>query len=394
MDNKIIKIYTIGLDSQLEIMIELVFEHKIKGFALSAQECHADAYLFDFDSVQAKDYWHSYRKHHPHTPAIILSLQDNVPERFFFVKKPVNLNEFVKVLDRLKHTIHKNQHIEIQNKIPPHTTHTSSKKEEMVLRVHSSQKTDDNNVGKSFEDRNIVTLASYAENTICGHQADIDPDDIKSMHLITYNRSTRLQGLIEKALEVAKHAECVNCLKGVMGELLIDPTNNRVLSSVKEQTLDSLMLMPSKNLQLESKLLSLHQAKEHVRSSTTPFYYDCMEHFLWKTALLTAHGRVPVGTNLQDPVVLLRWPNFSRLMLTPYALQITALWAESPYSLIETAKMLQIPQRYVFSLYSAMSALNLAWVASGVTPPKKTISLSAQPEKRNLFQRLLAKLAF
>jgi len=398
MRKRLIKMCEVGLDDSFERMLELVFEHSAQDFIL-VRENKADACIVDFDNLQAKKNWENYRKDHPHLPIIILSLNENVPEKDFFVKKPVNLNEFLKVLNRLKRVIDENK--QSQQLMMDETNDTDSRpysrppqKEEMVLRVRSSQKTVNNLLIKSFEKQQVTTLSNYAEHTACGFEPDINPNDEKAIEKVTYDRSRRLQGLIEKALEIAKTSGCVNRLKSTMGELLIDPANQRVLSSVKEQTLHSLMLLPAKNLHIETQLLSPNQAKEYLKNSSTPFYHDCLDEFLWKTAILTSHGRVPMGTDLHSPVILSRWANFSRLMITPHALQITALWADSPYSLIETAALLQIPQRYVFSLYSAMVALNLACVTPGISPRKKTISFSNHSDKRGLFQRLLAKISF
>ncbi len=388
MNKHLIKMCTIGLEKSFERMLELVFEHNIKGFVL-AKEHEAEACIFDFDDLHAKKRWAMYRKSYPHVPVVILSLHDdNIPEKDFFVKKPIILNHFVKTLESLKQSLSKPHHQLVQIEETPPI------KKELVLRVRSVEKNNLQQTTKFFEKEQITTLSNYAEYTACGQEPDINPNDEQAIIKVSYDRSRRLQGLIEKALETAKTSGCVNRLKGAMGELLIDPANQRVLSSVKEQTLHSLMLLPTKNLRIETQLLSPNQAKEYIKSSSTPFYHDCLDHFLWKTAILTSHGRVPTGTDLHSPVILSRWPNFSRLMITPNALQITALWADAPYSLIETAALLQIPQRYVFSLYSAMVALNLACVTPSLSPRKKTISFSTHSDKRGLFQRLLAKISF
>lgn len=387
MNKQIIKICTVGLETSFEHLLEFVFEHNIKGFAL-AKEDEAEACIFDFDDLHAKRRWDIYRKSHPHMPVLILSLHDNVPEKHFFVKKPVDLNHLTKVLEKLKHSLSKpHQHIHVESTSSPI-------KKELILRVRSVEKNEIPQATKSLEKEQVIPLSNYAEYTACGQESDVNLNDEKAVAKISYDRSRRLQGLIEKNLEIARNSGCINRLKGAMGELLIDPANQRVLSSVKEQTLHSLMLLPAKNLQIETQLLSPNQAKEYIKNSLTPFYHDCLDQFLWKTAILTSHGRVPTGTDFHSPVILSRWPNFSRFMITPNALQITALWANMPYSLSETATLLQIPQRYIFSLYSAMVALNLACVTPSISPRKKTISFSTHSDKRGLFQRLLAKLSF
>ena len=82
--------------------------------------------------------------------------------------------------------------------------------------------------------------------------------------------------------------------------------------------------------------------------------------FIWESAIQASKGRIPKTTNPNNPVILKAWPNFSKLLIFRYAIQITAVWSQHKISLLETAKQLKIPQRYVFTLYCAMHALNYA----------------------------------
>ena len=112
----------------------------------------------------------------------------------------------------------------------------------------------------------------------------------------------------------------------------------------------------------------------------------------WKVALWASRGRLPEGTSLTQPIFLRRWPNFTRLQVTPYAFAIAALWAEQPRSLLDTARHLQIPQRYVFAFYSAAKSLQLAGetrrAADTLIQPQE-ITASKQ---RGLLGRLLDRL--
>jgi len=387
MKKNTINICAVGLETQFEKMLSWVFEQKATHFRLSAEE-DADACIFDFDSFHAKERWRTYRKQYPRLPTIILSLHDDVPEKQFFVKKPADFDRFVSVLNKLEQIIEQD-HQSVRLKKEP-----VKPREEMILRVHSVEKKPLYQTSHAFEKEKIKGFANYAESSVCGFENDINLHDEQAISKVTYERDRRLQGLIEKSLETAKNSGCVNRLKGAMGELLLDPLNQRVLCSVKEQTLDSLMLLPAKNLHIETQLLSPNQAKEYLKTSNIPFRYERLDSFLWEVAILTARGRVPAGTDLNAPVILMRWANFTRLMITPHALQINALWADMPCSLMETAAILKIPQRYVFSLYSAMSALNLAYATPNISPHKKRSLPSISTEKRGLFQRLLARLSF
>lgn len=83
------------------------------------------------------------------------------------------------------------------------------------------------------------------------------------------------------------------------------------------------------------------------------------DDFVWRLALLTSRGRVPMNTKLHAPVRLLGWPNFTRLAKIPQAMPIAAQWHSRPLSLLDTAKRLELPCHTVFSVYSACQALDL-----------------------------------
>jgi hypothetical protein len=88
----------------------------------------------------------------------------------------------------------------------------------------------------------------------------------------------------------------------------------------------------------------------------------CLDHIdstLWKIGMVTAKGRLPVGTNLNKVFYLKHRPDMTHLQPTPSNLRIAELWATRGASLLDTARILDIPQRYVFAYYNATLAIDL-----------------------------------
>jgi len=77
------------------------------------------------------------------------------------------------------------------------------------------------------------------------------------------------------------------------------------------------------------------------------------EDILWNVAAWAARGRLPLGSDPYRQVCLKSWPNFTRTFVPPHALRIAALWVRGYASPIDIASKLAIPQRYVFSFYTA-----------------------------------------
>ncbi|MGF7236010.1 MAG: hypothetical protein ACQSGP_13775 [Frankia sp.] len=84
-----------------------------------------------------------------------------------------------------------------------------------------------------------------------------------------------------------------------------------------------------------------------------------LDILLWKLALGASRGRLPVDTSLDTPCALGEWPNFTRLIVTPGAMSIAALWARQACTLSQTIRLLELPPADVFAFYSAAAAIDL-----------------------------------
>lgn len=77
------------------------------------------------------------------------------------------------------------------------------------------------------------------------------------------------------------------------------------------------------------------------------------EDLLWNVAVWGARGRLPKGCDPYRPVRLRVWPDFTNCFSPPHALRIAALWVEKNATPIDIATELHIPQRYVFTFFTA-----------------------------------------
>jgi len=171
------------------------------------------------------------------------------------------------------------------------------------------------------------------------------------------------------------------------------PKQNQIFcgSELDNNKLRTMTLLPLSNSHLRMTTLTEAEVIEHLESPQF-IEHQPLDKFLWRVALWTSRGRVPKGTDLSKQIVLLHWPNFTRLIVTPYALKISAQWMAQPHSLLETAKTLEIPQRYVFAFFSAARAIQFAFVERRTEHRRASQSIPASSAKRGLFQRLLTRL--
>jgi hypothetical protein len=170
--------------------------------------------------------------------------------------------------------------------------------------------------------------------------------------------------------------------------MIVLPDVQEVYLNLKDSQLRSLAVVPVVEGSLKYSLdMDVHEYIKNDDYSETS-----REALLWKTALWASRGRVPIGTRLDIPAFLRRWPNLTRLVLFPHALRIAALWTNQPHSLLTTAQSLAIPQRHVFSFYSAANALGLASTSRRAVDTLLEPPPLQQSKRHGLFSRILSRL--
>lgn len=114
-----------------------------------------------------------------------------------------------------------------------------------------------------------------------------------------------------------------------------------------------------------------------------------LEAFVWSSSLLTAKGCLARGVDINQKVALKHWPNMPRIEQFPHIMRIAALWNQRPGTVFDIAKALNVPQRYVFSFYTAANTLNLFELDQ---TKLKSREKEKPKESRGLFSRLLKRL--
>ena len=229
-------------------------------------------------------------------------------------------------------------------------------------------------------------MSRSAEQTFVGTAPDIDPDDPQQRRKIYYNSDHYLQGHLQQALNLAVRHNRNVTIEGPWPALDLFVAERRLRVAAEDRHLRPYCTLPDTTLELRLQFFDGERGRVEAG-----WDYPLAASF-WKLALWASRGRLPEDTSLTQPIYLRRWPNFTRLTVTPYALAIAALWAEQPRSLLDTAQRLGIPQRYVFAFYSAARSLQLVGetrraVDTLIAPPAIAAS-----KHRGLLGRLLDRL--
>lgn len=224
-----------------------------------------------------------------------------------------------------------------------------------------------------------------------GSAPDIDPNDPEAVAGAKYCGKLYLQGYLIKACHDAEAGRTPMTLTGLWRTIVIDPVTRTISYEVSLSQLRSLCIVPVKVGEVFIETLSSRGDRPDVIDPGR-WHKEPLDGFLWRIALWTSRGRVPEHCDLRAQVFIKHWPDMTRLQASPHALRIAALWVKRPYGLLQTAKLLGIPQRFVFAFYSAAWAIDLA--GQGRRQSDQLVETDPPPPspRKGLLGRILSRL--
>ncbi len=343
--------------------------------ALSQNNIHI--YILDLDRKYDEYLIQNVELHQQHIIGIHLdSEQKPLSNRMTLVKKPLNVSELTKAIDKVHQELFKPQVLPTPNK-ETKTKHSAKIKHKDQAHRNLYNAIDEEKVEDDIHLR-------YKAQRYVGNNKDVNPqkDDLQKIYI---NAENYFFSSLIKALSLGQKKMTNIGIKTGLGTLIFHYKENLISHNIEKNKLKLLKTTPL-----------INQASLIYLNSTTPMKNHVIDaiSFAWDTTIQTNKGRLPKGTSLLEPVILLVWPNFTKLRIFRHAIPITAVWSRQRISLVETAKLLDIPQRYVFSLYSAMNALAYAKIGKfedEVTQKSKAIKPSQQ-NNSNLFSKIMSHL--
>ncbi|MGD9889178.1 MAG: hypothetical protein AB7S56_07945 [Halothiobacillaceae bacterium] len=351
--------------------------------------------IIDLDAADNTRLWSDLRRQFS-GPAIVLSVREQTLTNAFWVAKPVKAEHFSAALARAKNAIQQTYSPPVEHLSKP----VSSSRLKPAVSMHTisdaqqAPKATGENEARSSADAALGMNANLDERAqnCCGDIPDTVYLDIQQRDMLFGDCKDNLVHYMQEALRMTAKGGVVN-LSGLSAHpFYVSAAEDFVSTPVPEAFLRSLCVRSSDSARI--KLVFVDKTPAEIGPSDDR-RLRCVDNMLWKLALWSSRGRVAMGTSLDAPVRLRAWPNIPRLMTVPHSLRIAALWVMQPTGLLETARKLNVPHRFVFAFYCACKAFDLveqlgAEVSSGVKhEPKKMTE-----EKRGLFGSLLKKLGF
>ncbi len=378
-----LKVAAYGFAPRLAQTLRLFFQGPCGGRCQLVPEEQAELVLVDIDSPEGAGRWRLTDPRNPDRPLVAVALRRPEPAPPWFLSKPIGSQALLELLDRLE----------------PRLRDTSAS----ALTAPSAATTapPDGSRGKSRSFRQAArgartakaarTLEAASFRHFIRSVPDADPGDARQRGHSTYDPRRHLQGHLQQACARAAASGKAQRLRGPWRDILIFPDTGEVIADLDEARLRSMTVIPVDGYGqvLLSELAAEEAEALRGASAGTP---ERQETFLWKVALWSSRGRLPGDTAWETPVRLRHWPNLTRLVLTPHALQLAALWVRRRCTPLEAAAALQLPRPAVFAFYSAALAVGLMEFEPGNVPASQPARPSGRSLARGLLGRILGRL--
>ena len=436
---ELIRISTSGLSDKMAPVLDYFFKHSAKKHCQQVDVSQAQAVIIDIDSIEGRALFKELPDSYRDKPLIALSVRDPQQNGIIHVQKPVNADDLLSAIERVRSLIaadsgQPKHEDKPKKKQPPAKAKAKAKTKavqndqpvsqqdlsdirkirrrnleakldiNLAIIQQSQQELDDtlSTVERTGEHTLRLVVDADSETTeilnpsgpdkqdrILGSAPDIDLDDPYQVQKRSYNPDDYLQGFLFKAIRDSRRKNKPAMLSISEYSIVTLPDDNMALINFSESQLHALSSIPLSERTMtvffpEDALLEEFRA----RSKSIKLY-----SLLWKVAIMASRGRIPVGTNIKAPVHLKQWSSVAKhVQLFQHAEAIARLWQEQPLSLVETIEKLNIPQRNVFTFYSACRAIGIATIEQDGDDDGSNTQLSAsKKQNENIMNKFMRK---
>lgn len=383
-----LRLGVLGLDARQVNLLRMFLRGPCQNGAVIVAEGEAEAYLVDLDNRQGARLLAEQKETHPGAPFIVLSLKQHAAcEGAIFVQKPAQTQGLLAAIEQARAWAASRQ-----------TQHAGSEAVQATpLKIVKAAGQADASMHKV-----AMLLDEQGFRSYLGHRENVDPTEPAQVATLYYEPREYLQGYVQNACTLALSTQEAICMETPWKSLTILPQQRLVWIDADEAQLRAACGIPFRRIasvdiggsgQPTVKVQRLEPGQlEQVLSRDNLMPLDAL---LWKIALWTSKGRIPHGVDLKQAARLKRWPNFTRLLVTPHALRIAALLYQRPYALFEAARILGIRQQYVFALFSAAHAQGLTAMQPLDEAPSNPLAPTPSPDKAertSLLKKILHRL--
>jgi hypothetical protein len=381
-----------GMDGRTYKTMVMYFQGPCKGAAVVVEDIDAEVDIVDIDFPSGKDALNKLKERGLLRPVIVLSREEAKSDDLIYVEKPIRLSIMLAAFDQAKAVIEAKG---LTKPSPPPATSAETIQSAKAENDAGAKKqiTDSNERKKTAKHKTAMQLDESGFSTFIGIVPGIDFNDKEQVLKAAYSPKNYFQGYVLSAFKVSKEKNRMLQLNSTWKPLLIFPHSHEVWLDADDKQLRAFAsLEMNKATGAKLTITAIDPTTSSVDGKLDRF--QDMDAFIWKLAIWTSKGRYPQAIDINRPIYIKHWPNFTRSLITPHALRITALLINGPRTMLNITEALKVKPQYVFVFVSAAYALGLVgqaerradelFVPPAVIPVKK--------ESKGLLSKILGKL--
>jgi hypothetical protein len=206
----------------------------------------------------------------------------------------------------------------------------------------------------------------------------------------TSTKNTRVTELKESIfnvlLETKQKKQILHIVSDGIPDIFIDGCNQCLATSASDSELEKLIILPIEQIgfyKLKPKSFAVHSNEMNIQS---------LHNLLWLSAIKCSRGKILAGHNLEKPIRLKAWPNFTRTTFIAEHLKLAAILAKQPNTIRQLSDRTGIALNEVINFYNAAYAVDL--IDFGNDPDKSTQELRTRStEQQGLFAKIAERLS-
>ncbi len=375
-----------GMDGRTYKTMVMYFQGPCNGVAVVVEDIDGEVDIVDVDFAQGKAALETLLKKKSPRPLIVLSRDEVKIKGCLYIEKPIHLATMLATLEQARLLTEQQGLTKKSPQFAIDETSSPTAAEKKAPEDTLERK-------KTAKHKTAMQLDETSFSSFIGILPEIDFNDEGQLLKASYSPKDYFQGYVLSAVKISKEKNRMLQLNSNWQPLLIFPHSHEVWLDADDKQLRAFAsLEMSKATGSKLTITPINPVTSGVAGKLDKFYD--LDAFIWKLAVWTSKGRYPQALDVHRPIFIKRWPNFTRSLVTPHALRITALLMNGPRTMLNIAQALKIKPQYVFVFVSAAYALNLVGQAERrsdelLEPPSVK---SEKTESKGLLSKILGKL--
>jgi DNA-binding response OmpR family regulator len=402
---KQMKVALPGMDERAGKLLTMYLQGPCKqAGVVIVEDSQAEVHIIDIDLPGGKDILKKKHEEGSKFPLIVLSLREMdapLSDTLFYIKKPITQDALLAALNKAKKQIAgrfdktgnpagKKSRLQERESLKTSDRETTDRPDDppQALKHYAA---DSSEQDKQSKHKAAMQMDEKSFALYMGMTASLDTGNPAQLKQAVYNPSDYFQGYVQSACRIASEKGRVLELISGWKQLLIFPYSDEVWLDADDKQLRVFAGLPINHSGI-NKNMQIRPVDHKTSSNRDLDKFQSMDAFLWKLACWTSKGRFPQQIDIDQPVYLKHWPNFTRLLITPHALRMAALLVDKPKTPVQIAEILKIRLEYVFIFISAAAAVGLIGQTAknaGMAPARP----EPKPDKKHgFFSRIISKL--